>query len=257
MALAGLVAGSCSPDGFESENWQKPVSVKDKTTATPSPPSMDKKSIPVAFTITPEPSSSPEQVPTFKSIAAAKILATETQIPPPSSTLFPTETVAATATSTNTAVPTRTSTPTLDPIPLPILAFEITPYPEIPAEEKWIEVDLSDQYLVAYERSFPVWVVKVSTGLPLTPTKAGEFRIYSKLEATTMTGSGYVTPDVPWTMYYDQLGYAIHGAYWHDNFGQTMSHGCVNLPVDQAEWLFKWVPDLEEGKEGTLVIIHE
>jgi lipoprotein-anchoring transpeptidase ErfK/SrfK len=81
--------------------------------------------------------------------------------------------------------------------------------------------------------------VIVSTGLWGTPTVQGDYRIYWKLTSQTMSGPGYYLPGVPWVMYFYQ-GYAIHGTYWHNNFGQPMSHGCVNLPTDQAEWFFRW-----------------
>jgi lipoprotein-anchoring transpeptidase ErfK/SrfK len=105
-----------------------------------------------------------------------------------------------------------------------------------------------------------------STGLPNTPTVLGEYEIYWKLESTLMTGPGYYLPEVPYTMYF-YAGYALHGAYWHDNFGQPMSHGCVNLSIDNAKELFEWAdPVLPEGQTqvvssqtspGTLVVVHD
>ena len=65
-----------------------------------------------------------------------------------------------------------------------------------------------------------------------------------------MTGPGYNLPNVPWTMYF-YGGYAIHGAYWHNNFGQRMSHGCVNMKPNEAKWLFNWTP------KGTLVVVRK
>jgi lipoprotein-anchoring transpeptidase ErfK/SrfK len=137
--------------------------------------------------------------------------------------------------------------------------------PESP-DEKWIEVDLSDQKIVAWEGETPVMNFTVSTGLPNTPTVQGEFRIYEKLTATRMSGPGYDLPGVPHTMYF-YGGYALHGAYWHNNFGQPMSHGCVNLSLPDAESLFNWAePTLPEGvtymastqdAPGTLVVVHE
>jgi lipoprotein-anchoring transpeptidase ErfK/SrfK len=121
---------------------------------------------------------------------------------------------------------------------------------EYPEEERWIDVDLSEQQLVAYEGSTPVRVVTVSTGLPGTPTPVGRFRIWIKLEYDDMEGPGYYLPDVPYVMYF-YLGYGLHGVYWHDDFGQPMSHGCVNLPTPEAGWLFHW------AEVGTLVNVHE
>ena len=93
-------------------------------------------------------------------------------------------------------------------------------------------------------------MVKVSTGKESTPTLPGIFSIESKRPLDRMRGEDYDVPDVPYAMYYDQ-GYAIHGAYWHRKFGTPMSHGCINVSVDHAEWLFEW------ASEGTTVVIHD
>jgi lipoprotein-anchoring transpeptidase ErfK/SrfK len=102
-----------------------------------------------------------------------------------------------------------------------------------------IVVDLSDQRIYAYEDGVLVHNVLASTGLWGTPTVQGDFTIYVKHVAQTMSGPGYYLPDVPYVMYFYQ-GYGIHGTYWHNNFGQPMSHGCVNLPTPEAEWFFNW-----------------
>jgi lipoprotein-anchoring transpeptidase ErfK/SrfK len=126
-------------------------------------------------------------------------------------------------------------------------------------------VDLTHQLLTAYQGNTPVFQTSVSTGLGNTPTVVGQFRIYRKLTATDMAGPGYYLPDVPYTMYF-HAGYAVHGTYWHDNFGQPMSHGCVNLRTEDAKWLFNWAdPSLPAGARqarasdanpGTLVVVH-
>ncbi len=103
--------------------------------------------------------------------------------------------------------------------------------------------------LTAYEGNVPVRVIAVSTGLPRTPTPTGQFRIWAKLRYDDMSGPGYYLPNVPYVMYF-YGGYGLHGTYWHNNFGRPMSHGCVNLPTSEAEWLFHW------AEVGTLVNIH-
>ncbi|MBN1977691.1 MAG: LysM peptidoglycan-binding domain-containing protein [Anaerolineae bacterium] len=123
------------------------------------------------------------------------------------------------------------------------------PSPPAPADGRWIDVDLSAQRLTAYQGSTAVRSTLVSTGLPATPTPTGKFHIYVKYRATLMSGPGYYLPDVPYTMYFYR-GYGIHGTYWHSNFGHPMSHGCINLPTPEAEWLFYW------ASVGTLVNIH-
>ena len=82
----------------------------------------------------------------------------------------------------------------------------------------------------------------VSTGLAATPTVRGDFAIYRHVRSQLMRGSDYYLPDVQWVMYY-YLDYAIHGAYWHNNFGQPTSHGCVNMREEEAQWLYDWAPD--------------
>jgi LysM repeat protein len=120
---------------------------------------------------------------------------------------------------------------------------------------KWFDVDLSDQTITAYEGDTPVYTSRVSSGTWRYPTVIGTYRIYAKYVRTKMEGGQgtsdyYYIPDVPFTMYF-YGGYALHGAYWHNNFGNPMSHGCVNLPVDVAKWMFEWAPI------GTMVVTHE
>jgi len=123
------------------------------------------------------------------------------------------------------------------------------PQPSAPTSGRWIDIDLSDQRLTAYAGSTPVRSTLVSTGLARTPTPVGQYRIYVKYVADDMSGPGYYLPNVPYTMYFYR-GYSIHGTYWHSNFGQPMSHGCVNLPTPEAQWLFNW------ASVGTLVNVH-
>jgi hypothetical protein len=108
-----------------------------------------------------------------------------------------------------------------------------------PEGRRWVEVDISDQTLTAWQGETVVLRTKVSTGKPGWRTLPGTFNVYVKYPQTRMVGPGYDTPDVPWTMYYYQ-GFALHGAYWHNNFGAPVSHGCVNLRVDEAKLLFDW-----------------
>lgn len=167
----------------------------------------------------------------------------------PTSTPTPTFTPTPTSTPTPTPTPTPTSTPTPTPTPPPPPTATPIPPPAPANEERWIDVDLTRQVLTAYEGNTPVRVVVVSTGLPRTPTPTGQFRIWAKLRYDDMSGPGYYLPDVPFVMYF-YGGYGLHGTYWHNNFGRPMSHGCVNLPTSEAEWLFHW------AEVGTLVNIH-
>lgn len=118
------------------------------------------------------------------------------------------------------------------------------------SNQRWIEIDLSRQRLFAWEGSKQVYAIIVSTGKSATPTQVGVFAVQTQLRYTRMQGDDYDVPDVPYTMYYSG-NYAIHGTYWHNRFGTPVSHGCVNVAVDHARWLFYW------AKVGTPVVVHE
>lgn len=144
-------------------------------------------------------------------------------------------------------------------------------------EDKWIEVDLSEQKLRAWEGSSLYFETLISSGLPWTPTPVGEFRIWAKLRATKMEGGSgkyyYYLPNVPFVMFFENAkvpgakGYGLHGTYWHNDFGKQHSHGCVNLPTSYAEKLYYWTgPVMPEGKSfvrssdenpGTRIVVHE
>lgn len=115
--------------------------------------------------------------------------------------------------------------------------------------QRWIEINLTSQRLIAWEGKKPVRAVIVSTGKRSTPTPSGVYAIQTRYRLARMQGDDYDLPDVPYTLYYSG-SYAIHGAYWHNRFGTPVSHGCVNLAVDQARWLFYW------ARVGTPVVVH-
>jgi len=100
-------------------------------------------------------------------------------------------------------------------------------------------VILSTQTTYAYEDGELKGAFVVSTGLPATPTVQGNYRVYAKYDSQTMSGPGYYLPGVQWIMYF-YAGYAFHGAYWHENFGQPMSRGCVNMTNEDALWLYNF-----------------
>jgi len=117
---------------------------------------------------------------------------------------------------------------------------------DIYTTEKLITVDLHKQMLFAWDGGNIIDKTKVSTGLRKTPTVKGSFKIRYKLTSQTMKGESkaygkYFYKNVPDVMYFYQ-GYAIHGAYWHNRFGSPASHGCVNVPLAFASWLYEWAP---------------
>ncbi|MEX2143754.1 MAG: L,D-transpeptidase [Anaerolineales bacterium] len=146
---------------------------------------------------------------------------------------------------------------------------------QVPDSEKRIEISLTLQSLTAFEGEQIVFRTSISSGvrntgaagLP-TETPKGSFNIMSKLPAkymgdnrlTDTLGDKYL-PGVPWTAFFAEGGYAIHGAYWHNNFGAPMSRGCVNMRPSEAQWLYRWVTPVagpnewEARGQGTRVIV--
>jgi LysM repeat protein len=104
---------------------------------------------------------------------------------------------------------------------------------------KQIIISLGRSRIYAYEDGQLVRNVLVSTGRYATPTVQGDFAVTRKVRAQRMVGPGYNLPNVEWVMYFYR-NYAIHGTYWHNNFGTPMSYGCVNLPNSEAQWFYNW-----------------
>jgi lipoprotein-anchoring transpeptidase ErfK/SrfK len=123
---------------------------------------------------------------------------------------------------------------------IPAAGIYVPPAPAAPTSVgRSIVVSTENQRIYAYENGAMVHSHLVSTGLPATPTVLGDYKVYVKYLADDMSGPDYFLPQVPYTMYFFQ-GYAIHGTYWHNAFGRQMSHGCVNLPTEEAEWFFNF-----------------
>lgn len=115
---------------------------------------------------------------------------------------------------------------------------------DISTTDKLITVDIGKQRLYAWEGGQILKEFKVSTGMRYTPTVKGSFKIRTRIEKQNMKGNyppyePYFLKDVPYVMFFYQ-GYAIHGTYWHNKFGSRASHGCVNLSVEDAKWVFDW-----------------
>lgn len=195
---------------------------------------------------------------------------TATYTPTPTYTSSPTHTPSLTPTSTFTHTPTQTPTNTPTDTQTPIPSNTATPVPtathqqesesgnkppqislppNIKKGEIWIDIDLSNQQLSVFKGKNLLDTFIVSTGTWRTPTVTGQYRIYVKYPAADMSGPGYYLPSVPYVMYFYK-GYGIHGTYWHNNFGTPMSHGCINLRTDNAEWVYN------KSVVGTLVNIH-
>jgi lipoprotein-anchoring transpeptidase ErfK/SrfK len=131
------------------------------------------------------------------------------------------------------------------------LAEAAPPPPGVRDDERWVDVNTDEQVLVAYEGKKPVFATLVSSGKERapegkepTPTEPGVYRIYHKFAETKMSGlegtdESYYVSKVPWTQYFSG-DLALHGAYWHNGFGRTASHGCVNLAPKDARFLYYW-----------------
>lgn len=194
---------------------------------------------------------------------AQVVIAKATRTPTPTPTFTPTLTFTPTPTPTDTPTPTATFTPSITPTPFPTDTPEPTREPVhdqpqaeasrpqgIGGDERWIDIDLSEQRLFAYKGNHLVNSFRVSTGTWQYPTVTGRYSIYVKYLYSNMAGPGYYLPNVPYTMYFYK-GYGIHGTYWHNNFGTPMSHGCVNMKTDDASWVFDW------ASVGTVVNVHQ
>ncbi len=132
------------------------------------------------------------------------------------------------------------------------LARVSDPPPGLHPAERWIDVDLEEQTLVAYRGRTPIYAALVAAGVWKYPTPTGIFRIYKKVAEADMKSEAkaseqYRVDHVPWTLYFKR-GYALHGAYWHDGFGHARSHGCINLSPKDARFIYHFVrPVLPDG----------
>jgi hypothetical protein len=157
----------------------------------------------------------------------------------------------------------------------------------IPPEKKRIEILIKTQELKAYEYDELVFQTRISSGIPSrgqtsngipTDTPKGTWRVNSKMPSKHMGSvsgnpdveerGGFRLPGVPWTCFFHETGVALHGTYWHNNFGVQMSHGCVNLRNTDAKWLFRWTTpvypieikshtDWEKTGYGTLIEVRD
>jgi hypothetical protein len=121
----------------------------------------------------------------------------------------------------------------------------------------WAAVDLYEQTLVAYEDDTPVFATLVSTGLPGWDTNEGVFTVWARLIVGNQSGAtgapdSYALESVPWIMYFDG-DISFHGAYWHDDFGYRRSHGCVNMTISDARYLFEWTGASTSDENGEIV----
>jgi lipoprotein-anchoring transpeptidase ErfK/SrfK len=193
----------------------------------------------------------PEQKPAVQvaqAVSADQPVAAFGQLAPPTPTPIPPTATPVPPTAISAAPPKPTAVPPKPTAPP-------APKPAAPAGGKVIDVNISTQQLVAFEDGKVVFTAPVATGKDGFNTPTGTYEVYSKLRSQTMRGNlggeSWVVPNVPHVMYING-SVALHGAYWHNYFGTgvRLSHGCINLPLDSAAWLYEWAP------MGTKVVVH-
>ena len=280
-AAAALLNNSLFPGQENVPAWAAVDVAKPTNTLPPAPTQMSVDLGTPVPSATPAATDAPTQantpadvtVPSDTPLATDIPVATDTPLPSDTPTITPADEASATpqlaadlAAATPTSLPvddpnyaSPTPLPTDTPGPLPTAAATAVLPAMTPASvpnnvkvsggTRWIDVDLTHQTTYAYEGNTLVNSFVVSTGTWQYPTVTGQYHIYVKYRYKDMSGPGYYLPNVPWTMFFYQ-GYALHGTYWHSNFGHPMSHGCVNLSIPDAEWLYNW------ASVGTLVNVH-
>jgi lipoprotein-anchoring transpeptidase ErfK/SrfK len=153
-----------------------------------------------------------------------------------------------------------------------ILPEELTPLStDVDRRDKRIEVNLAEQTLIAYEKNQPVFAQLVSSGVPDHPTPTGKFFVDDKRPGTRMIGGAgdddhYNLPGVPFVCYFTAEFAATHGCYWHNDYGNVRSHGCVNVTPDAARWIWRWTNPVadyhaqfvhpETGYDRTMVLVQ-
>ena len=231
-ALASIVSSLRAPAPAEEPLWA-PMEI-----AKPGPTPIGGSSFALQAGHTPAPTSVPTRRATTTATPASEPTRAPTDLPTQASTVLP----AVTETPGSMVMQVLDDTPTSE-IQAP------TPNITVGDGVRWIDVDLTNQMVYAYEGDTVVNSFLVSTGTWLTPTVTGRHKIYVKVRMQDMSGPGYHLRDVPYVMFFHG-DYGLHGTYWHNNFGTPMSRGCVNLTIDDAAWLFNW------ASVGTIVNVH-
>jgi hypothetical protein len=142
---------------------------------------------------------------------------------------------------------------------------KVEPLKEFPEEVtgRWVSVDLYEQTLIAYQDHQPVFATLVASGIPPHETNEGLFTVWARVARDAMSGAtgapdAYALQSVPWVMYFDD-SISLHGTYWHDLFGYRQSHGCVNLTISDARFIFEWMQESEPDENGEItnyVYVH-
>lgn len=119
--------------------------------------------------------------------------------------------------------------------------------------DKWIQITIDTETLVCFEGDTPVFTTRTGSGVWGTPTPRGEFTVIHKRFTRRMVGDDYDLPGVPFPVYITRNGVAVHGTYWHNDYGRRHSHGCVNIASQAARWIFRWVDPVADYVETTVI----
>jgi lipoprotein-anchoring transpeptidase ErfK/SrfK len=279
LGLGCLVCAGAAWSAFQMPAVAAMIRLSPLVAATPRPPSWAQVFIPrpteaaiaqspqspvgqlleAAATPTPQIASTPAatESPSEPTLSPDLSTALPTQQPTEMAAELPTEMPTEAATEPPTAEPTWAGSLTMEYVqdtptserPTPAPAATPAPPGGVASGVHWIDVNLTQQMVYAYAGDSIANSFLVSTGTWLHPTVTGSYHVYVKLRYTDMSGPDYYLPNVPYTMYFFQ-GYGLHGTYWHHNFGTPMSHGCVNLSIPDAAWLYNF------ASVGTLVKVH-
>jgi len=242
-ALASILSGASQPkEDLHPRVWARVEIAKPAQASEPAPvlAEVEPTTTVPAPTLTLPP-------PTLEPTTAPPTSTPEAELDPP-----PTLTPEATATPAGSLVldiVEDTPVPTPGPTDESAAPTAKPQQPPVGNGERWIEVNLSEQRVYAWEGDVLMNSFIVSTGTWQTPTVTGTFSIWNKTPIQAMSGPGYYLPNVPYVMYFYK-DYGFHGTYWHNNFGTPMSHGCVNLTIPDSEWLYNW------ASYGTVVKVH-
>lgn len=153
-------------------------------------------------------------------------------VPPPEPTAVPSQEI----------VQTDANSDGVDDTTGAAIEEEAAPAVAAPTGQVWVDINLSSEYMTIYQGDTVLMGTYISSGKPGFETPPGSYTVNTMLDSQTMEGvlggEYYNVPDVPYVMYFTGVGHAIHGAYWHNNFGTPMSHGCINMPLDAAAYLY-------------------
>ncbi len=137
--------------------------------------------------------------------------------------------------------------------------------PNVPNENKLVEVRLDDQLLLAYEKGQMIFATRISTGVKRLSgnytTPDGDFLTFHKrptrhMAAGDIASNGFDLPGVPWVLYITKGGISLHGTYWHNDYGKPHSHGCLNMTPQAAKWLYRWtIPTVPPEKPAVYGVV--